>query len=148
MARTMEGLLILIAGTAFGAWPLITRGSKLHFLPAGLGLQLGTVLMFGLFMVTMRGQLDLGAAFNFGNGGKLALLALLAGLVNGAGQLAMQKLVASPTASISVFAPATLTVMAVVYAIGGWLAYNEPMTLKKVAGLITAIVTLWLLKGT
>lgn len=147
MARTMEWFLILIAGMAFGAWPLITRGSKLHFLPAGLGLQLGTVLMFGLFIVVMRDQLDLGAMFSSGDGGKLALLALLAGLVNGVGQLAMQKLVASPTTSISVFAPATLTVMAVVYAIGGWLAYNEPMTIRKVVGMATAMITFWLLKG-
>lgn len=147
MTRTMEGLLILIAGTAFGAWPLITRGSKIHFLPAGFGLQLGTVIMFGLFMVTMRDQLDLGAAFRFGNGGKLALLALMAGLVNGVGQLAMQRLIASPNAQVSVFGPATLTIMALVYGVGGWLAYHEPMTLRKVVGIVTAGLTLWLLKG-
>lgn len=147
MTRTMTGLLILIAGTAFGAWPLITRGSKLHFLPAGFGLQLGTVIMFGLFMVAMRDQLDMRTAFSFGNGGKLALLALAAGLVNGVGQLAMQKLIASPSVQVSVFAPATLTIMALVYGVGGWVAYHEPMTLRKVVGIVTAAVTLWLLKG-
>lgn len=147
MTRTMTALLIVIAGTAFGVWPLITRGSKLHFLPARFGLQLGTVIMFGLFMFTMRDQLDVRAAFSFGNGGKLALLALAAGLVNGVGQLAMQKLIASPTIEVSVFAPATLTIMALVYGVGGWLAYHEPMTGRKVAGIVTATITLWLLKG-
>ena len=147
MTRAMESLLIVIAGIAFGAWPLITRGSKIHFLPAGLGLQLGTVIMFGLFIVTMRGQLELGAAFSFNNGGKLALLALVAGLVNGVCQLAMQKMVASPDAQVSMFAPATLTIMAVVYALGGWLVYHEPMTPRKVVGIVTATITLWLLKG-
>lgn len=147
MTRAMTGLLIVIAGTAFGAWPLITRGSKLHFLSAGLGLQLGTVIMFGLFMFTMRNQLDLGAAFSFGDGGKLALLALAAGLVNGVGQLAMQKLVASPEVQISVFAPATLMIMTVIYGIGGWLVYHEPLTFRKGIGIVTATITIWLLKG-
>lgn len=147
MTRTMMGLLIVTAGTAFGVWPLITRGSKLHFLPAGFGLQLGTVIMFGLFMVTMRNQLDLGAAFSFGSGGKLVGLALVAGLVNGVGQLAMQKLVASPAIEVSVFGPATLTITALVYGVGGYLAYHEPMTPRKIVGIATAAITLWLLKG-
>lgn len=147
MTRTMTGWMIVIAGISFGLWPLITRGSRIHFLPAGFGLQLGTVIMFGLFMVTMRDQLDLGTVFSFESGGKLALLALAAGLVNGVGQLAMQKAIASSSMEMSKLVPAMLTVMAVVSMIGGCLAYQEPMTPKKFLGMVTAAITFFLLKG-
>lgn len=139
-------LMIVVAGTSFGAWPLITRSSKLHFLLAGFGLQLGTVIAFGIFIILRRDQLDWVEILNLENGWRLAILALVAGLVNGAGQLAMQKLVSSGV-DVSVFAPATLVIMAMVYVIGGWFVYHEPMTVRKVVGLATGTLSLWLLRG-
>ncbi len=147
MTRAMTVAMILAAGVAFGAWPLITRGSKLHYLPAGLALQIGTMATFIIFMCLTQTSADLKSAFNLENDGRLVWIALLAGLVNGLGQLAMQKLVASHTVEISVFATATLAVMAVVYMIGGYLIYHEPITPRKIAGLCTAIITLQLLMG-
>jgi drug/metabolite transporter (DMT)-like permease len=103
--------------------------------------------MFLIFMALFQGHLNLKEAFTISNGWKFASLALLAGLVNGIGQLAFQNLIYTGRMELSQFAPAVLTIQAVIYTGGGALIYHEPFTAKKLIGLVAAAIAFRLLIG-
>lgn len=130
-------LLCLVAGTFFGSWPLIMRSSGLNYVVAALALQLGS---FIVFTPLLSGRANTTTILAVG-----VLVGLLAGIVNGFGQLSFQKLVSLKDVEISRFTVIVVTLQIIISVVGGYVIYHEPFTVRKTAGIVAAIVAVNLL---
>lgn len=131
-------LFSILAGLLFGAWPLIMKKSDLTPMAAAFTL---TVMSLAVYLPFLSRQ-------DYPKTGVLTIgfgLAVIAGLMNGFGTIAFQKMLADKNIEITVGILLVILTQVVVTAVGGSLFYSEPFTTKKVVGLFTAALAAYLL---
>lgn len=129
--------LPLLAGLCFGFWPLLVRVTGLNWMQGGFLLSLAT---FSLFVPLFGGDTT---GFTW----KTVSLGLTAGLINGVGTVCLQKALAGKQLEVSVIILVIIMTQLVVTVIGARLIYGELLDLRKLAGMATAALTVWLLTG-
>lgn len=131
----MSNTLILILGAAlfFSAWPIIAKYANLDPGWVALILAIGTALVgFTQVSKTMPTTAQI-------------LIVLLAGLLNGIGTLFYAKLLNTQGVDISRFIPLTIGLVAVITLVLGSILLKEPLTLKKVSGVLLVVIAVYLL---
>lgn len=129
----------VFAGLCFGAWPLIMKQSGLHPIMAAFILCVSTLATIVPLMHT--------SAVWQGVARSAALIAVAAGLLNGFGTIAMQRMLADKTTAVSVGVFVIIIAQMVSTAIGGRVFYSDPLTLKRAAGVCLAVAAVYLLNG-
>lgn len=132
----------VLAGLCFGIWPLIMKRS-------GLNPQLAAVMLALLTLLTCLPFLSRANASPSEFWKLGAIFAVAAGLINGVGQIFLQRLIgAAERADVSQALIIVVLAQIATTAIGGRLFYGDPFTLKKGAGIILALIAAKLLTGT
>lgn len=132
-------LLATLAAFGFGTAPLIGRGAKLP--PATMALMVG----LGTLLAVLPGGM-VGAWQPVST--KSLALALLAGVINGAGLYFFYTMLAGAGKhgwSLSQLAPVTYVAMLLILVVGGIVIYHEPLTPIHRAGVITALAAILML---
>lgn len=129
-------VLCLVTALGFGTWPLIARWS-------GVGSAWITAIVSCVTAITVICLEP--PKFSAMPTGKVTVLLLAAGFINGIAWLAYGRLVADEELQISRLAPAVSMIMIAVLAIGGVIIFGEEITLKKMMGVVCAVLATWLL---
>lgn len=129
-------ILIAIAAIGFGLWPSIARLSGLSPILIALIVGSGTVLP----VIMLMPFFEIGIMTRNG-----FYTALAAGLINGVGFTAYSKLVSNSGWDISIYLPIAITGALIVATASGILFFSEPLTAKKITGVILALAASWLL---
>ncbi len=128
----------ILAGFLFGLWPLVMKKSGLTPMAAAFTLTAVSLVVCLPFLGRVDYQTTGFLTIGFG-------LAMVAGVMNGFGTIAFQKMLADKNVEIAVGILLVILTQVVVTAIGGRLFYGELFTTKKVAGLVTSVVAVYLL---
>lgn len=127
-------LLCVIAAVGFGAWPLIARTSGAH---ASWVTIVVTIITMVVAVIGATNKVP-GAPTN-----KAITILVLAGITNGIGMIAYGRLLTD--FEMSALAPAALTMMIVIIAVGGIIFFHEAITWQKMVGVACGAVAAWLL---
>ncbi len=132
-------VLCLAVGISWGLAPVLGRLSGVSAMPMAVLLAAGTLLATLPFSNQHYGDFT----------AKAITLALLAGLVNGAGLIAFYRLVAGSGEGLwelSKVLPVALILVPVVIALFAKVLFSEPLTAQKIIGLVLAGTAIWFLK--
>ena len=127
----------VIAGLCFGTWPLIMKSSGLNAIMASFVL---TVVSLMVYLPFLKGGFDQAALLKTG-----VILAVVAGLLNGIGTIAFQRMVGAKDLEISQVVLMVVIIQIVITAAGGSLFYHELFTIKKAFGVVAAGLAAYLL---
>jgi len=127
----------VIAGLCFGTWPLIMKSSGLNAIMASFVL---TVVSLLVYLPFLKSGFDQATLLKAG-----VILAVVAGLLNGIGTIAFQKMVGSKEVDITQVVLMVIIIQIVITAAGGRLFYHEIFTVKKVLGVVAAGLAAYLL---
>ena len=127
----------VIAGLCFGTWPLIMKSSGLNAIMASFVL---TVVSLLVYLPFLKSGFDQAALLKMG-----VILAVVAGLLNGIGTIAFQKMIGAKEMDITQVVLMVIIIQFVITAAGGRLFYHELFTLKKALGVVAAGLTAYLL---
>jgi drug/metabolite transporter (DMT)-like permease len=133
-------LFSILTALCLGGWPLIARFSKLPSIWVTVMVAIGTVTvaLFAFFTKTSSSE-SLPITF--------IAIGLLAGIVNGLGIFFYGKLIGTSGWEISRIVPMTFALMVLVAGLGGSLVFGEPITFRKLIGLLTVIISVFLLSS-
>lgn len=134
----MSSIFAIIAGACFGAWPLIMRLSG--FNPALAAATIAVITLATCLPFLNRNNANLAEFWKIG-----ALAALVAGIINGLGQMLLQKAIGAKDVDVTRTLTLVVLTQIVMQAIGGRFLYGEPITFKKGAGILLALVVAKLL---
>lgn len=134
----MPILLPFLAGLCFGFWPLLMRLTGLSAVQGGF---LVSTVTFLLFIPLFWG--DGAAGFTW----KTVSIALAAGVINWLGSVCLQKGLAGKDLQVSVVILVIIMTQIVVTALGTRLIYGELWDWRKLVGMATAALAVWLLTG-
>jgi len=126
------------AGVLFGAWPLVMKKSGLTPMASAFVLTFMSLIVYLPFL--RRSDYQATSFLTVGLG-----LAAVAGIMNGIGTIAFQKMIADKSTAITTGILLVILTQMVVNAVGGWLFHGDVFTVKKVAGLFTAAAAAYLL---
>jgi len=126
----------IFSGIMFGAWPLVMKKSGLSPIVSAFTLSVVSAIVIAPFL---RGN-----PLVAGAGVGLAI-AVVAGIMNGLGTIAFMRLIGSPTIAISVGIFTVILVQTMITAAGGAIFFGDTFTGKRVAGMVLAICSLYLL---
>ena len=129
-------LYSFLTGLFFGIWPLISRQAQLSTTWTTVTITVGTgiVVVINLFQ-----ELSLPST-------KSLAIGLVAGIVSGFGLLTYGKLIANSSRwDMSLTIPISLIITPMVIIIGGYLFYNETLTIPKVVGGILGVIAIYLM---
>lgn len=126
---------LLFAGFCFGSWPLLSRLTGLTGPQGGFLLSLAT---FSVFIPLFGGDTT---GFTW----KAVCLGLLCGLLNGVGTVFLQKELAGKQFEVSTIMLVIIMTQLVVTVLGGRLIYGDLWDMRKLFGMGTAALTIWLL---
>ncbi len=137
----MERSLVfaILAGLFFGVWPLIMRLSGLPWAIAGVILQIGSCLVFIYYL---KQQSSWAAWLSFG-----AAVGIACGILNGFGQINLQKLLAMKEAQLAQAITLMVVTQIVITAVGAKIFFGEQFGWKKILGCTLALVAVKLLIG-
>ncbi len=127
----------VMAGLCFGIWPLIMKSSGLNAIMAAFVLTTVSLLVYLPFL---KGSFDQAALFRTG-----VILAVVAGLLNGIGTIAFQRMIGAKDLEISQVVLMVIIIQIVITAAGGRLFYHELFTIKKAFGVVAAGCAAYLL---
>ena len=125
------------AGICFGTWPLIMKSSGLNAIMASFVL---TVVSLLVYLPFLKGGFDQAALLKAG-----VILAVVAGLLNGIGTIAFQKMIGGKEMDITQVVLLVIMIQIVITVAGGRLFYGDVFTVKKVVGIPTALIAAYLL---
>ena len=128
----------VFAGLCFGGWPLIMKLSGLNPIVAATVL---AVASLAVFLPFLKGNVNIAELTATG-----VVIALIAGVINGLGSIAIQRVLASPV-EVTTGILVIIITQVVVTAIGGRLFYHETFTVNKAVGLLAAVAAIKLLTG-
>ncbi len=129
--------LCLMPGVAFGVWPLIMRAT-------GFGPLLSfSMLTFTSLMCIIPMTYFFSEAIP--HAPKAVLLGAIAGIINGIGCFIYLKLIASAGGELSKIIPLVTVLIVITSFLGAYFFYNEPITLKKIGGIVAVILAVILL---
>ncbi|MBI4095114.1 MAG: hypothetical protein HY435_02905 [Candidatus Liptonbacteria bacterium] len=131
--------LCLCAGFFFGAWPLVMRASGLNSILAAFVLQVGTMLVVSPFL---KGNVRVSLVLSAG-----MAVAIAAGIANGFGQLAFQKLISLRDVELARASITVVVMQIATTAIGARFFYAETFGWKKLLGCGFALIAVKLLIG-
>lgn len=128
----------ILAGLMFGLWPLIMKKSGLTPMANAFTLTIVSLAVYLPFIRPMDYQTTRFLTVGFG-------LAVVAGILNGLGTIAFQKMVTNKEVAIATGVMLVILTQVVVTAVGGRLFYADLFTGKKVGGVAAAAVAVYLL---
>lgn len=134
---TSKLLWPVIAGLCFGTWPLIMKSSGLNAIMASFVL---TVVSLLVYLPFLKSGFDQASLLKVG-----VILAVVAGLLNGIGTIAFQKMIGGKEMDISQVVLMVIIIQIVITAAGGRLFYGDIFTVKKVFGIVAAGFAAYLL---
>ena len=130
-------VLAFIAGLCFGGWPIIVRATTLSTNWIAVSISFGAlIVVIGVMMKTGTIMPSV----------KNLLIGLMAGIINGFGFLVYAKLIGTKSIQLSVALPLVAVTLVIFVALAGILIYKEPITFKKLIGLMGAITAVILLR--
>jgi drug/metabolite transporter (DMT)-like permease len=123
----------IMTGFLFGIWPLFTRVGSYSATWLALLISLGTLIVCGPLV---RGAVP---------DGRSILAALFAGVCNGLGMITYSMLLRADGVDVSKYAAIALALLPL-FTVGGFVIFfGDPLTGKKIAGLILACIATYLL---
>ena len=128
----------LLSGLLFGTWPLVMKKAGLTPMAAATTLTVMTLAVCAPFL--NRADYRTTSVFTLGFG-----LAVVAGLMNGAGTIAFQKVIVAKNLEITTGILIVILTQVAITAVGGRVVYGDPLTIKKAFGLVAAVVATYLL---
>lgn len=132
-------LYCILTAFCFGIWPIIMKNSGLK---PGIGAFILTAITLMIVFVPFINEMKIGAGQNLTS--KALKLGLLVGLLNGLGIIFFQKAIVAAEDMSKSYIIILVSELPIV-AISSIILLNEPFTIKKIAGLITAAITILLL---
>lgn len=133
-------LYAVFAGLCFGAWPLIMKASKIK--PPIVAATVLVATSLAVFVPFLAGNQVPIQVTLVG-----LLIGIAAGVLNGLGSIALQRILVSKAIEVTTAIFIIVVTQVVVTAIGGWLFYNEPFTVKKIMVVAAAGVAVYCLTG-
>jgi len=128
--------LCLVTALCFAAWPLIGRATGASGAWVTVVVMLVTPIVAGVPQYKQLSELPSWQGIG---------ILILAGACNGIGMVAYGKIVTDRQFEMSGLAPASLVGMVVLIMLGGVLFFHEPITARKILGLVLACIAVWLL---
>lgn len=128
---------IILVAVASGAWPLIVRFTSLNAQWVAITVTLATAIVAGVFSYISSPALP---------PVRPLVIGLVAGTVNAVGMIAWGRLITLKGVELSKVLPIAFVLMPVVSVIGAFLIFKEPMTLKKIIGVVAAGISIYLLQ--
>lgn len=135
-------LYCFITAFCFGFWPVIMKTTGLK--PNLTAFILTSVTLIIVAIPFLNNSAELKTSVNDLTIQTIAI-AVTAGLLNGIGIFMFQKIIASPVTDISKSYTIIIVSQLPVIAISSIILLGDPLTLKKLAGFITAAITILLL---
>lgn len=129
--------LCLLSGVFFGSWPLIMRTTNFHYVIGAFLLQIGSI---AVFLPLFKNHFDIRSFL-----APAIFIGLMAGVMNGFGQLAYQKLITMKEVEISRFAIIVVITQIILTFIAGRIFFGEALTAKKILALIMSVIVVKLL---
>lgn len=131
-------ILCAFAALFFASYQLVLRASGLPPMVAGFVMHLvGTVVFLPLFL---RENLAKISFISLGIG-----LAVVAGVLQALGHVPWQKLIADRQIPMATSVVVMIVINIVITAIGGAVFFKEGLTASKVAGMVLASASIWLM---
>ncbi len=128
----------VLAGMLFAIWPFVMKATGLPPIVAAVFLTASSLLVYPPFL---KGSMDIRALTIL-----MVALAIVAGLINGVGTIALQKVIASKEIDVATGIFVIIMTQIVVTTIGGFFfAQGDLFTTKKLAGLWSASLAVYLL---
>ncbi len=141
MKNTSALFLAIVAGLFWGTWPLVMK--QCGAIPPITRVFIMSFASGLLCVPFMKNQANIALLLSITGG-----FALLAGVLNIAGHIIFQPLVAGlGEAEVSIVMPIAGVVAISTTALGGILFYGESLSPKKAVGLIGAAVVVWLISS-
>lgn len=130
----------ILAGFLFSTWPFVMRATGLPPVLAAVFLTTASLFVYPFFL---RGDMNLKALTLF-----VVILAVVAGLMNGFGTIAFQKMIANKEMNLAIGIFVLIMTQIVVTTIGGLILDSEDiLTTKKLLGIGAAACAVYLLTG-
>lgn len=127
----------IIVGLFYGGWPVLAKWS-------------GAKPFWIAFAVALMTALFIGAIGHKGFAtpiptGKMLMLLMVAGLMNGVATWYYGSLVGTPGWDVSTLVPVSMMILLLTSALAGMTFLGEPISVRKIVGLILAIPAIWLM---
>lgn len=134
---TIQAMLYSVStGFFFGLWPLIARMANLSTIWLSMMITIGTAVVVAVGITQEPNLPDI----------KSLLIGLMAGIVAGFGLLTYGKLITNSAQwDMSVTIPVSLVITPMVIVLGGFLFFNENLTIAKSCGGILGMIAIYLM---
>lgn len=133
----MQYILALIVGFFYGSWPTLANKSGAKPFWIGLAISLMTVITI-LVMGNKKITSDIPT-------GKMLGFLVIAGLMNGIATWYYGRLVGTPGWNTSTLVAVSMMALIVTSTLSGIVLLGEPVTTKKISGLLLALPAIWLM---
>lgn len=130
-------IYIALIAIASGTWPLVIRFTNLNAQWVAITVTFATAVVAGVFSYFSSPALP---------PTRPIVIGLIAGTINAIGMVAWGRLITLKGVELSKVLPIAFVLMPVVSVVGAWLIFKEPMTIKKIAGVIAAGAAIFLLQ--